>query len=387
MTRCKYLELVKEQIRCKRVRGAIGEELEAHMDEQKMDFMAEGMTETEAEEAAVCEMGDPVEVGVEMDRIHRPRMPWRMFLWITGISVIGFVLSTMLLYDGLGEGYFNLDMIVKNGLILAAAIAIMAGICLLDYSRIAQYAEAGMIVFLAALVLGLIFSGGMVNGRAGWISLPVIGAVNVSMLLYLGVPLYGAIMYRYRGEGYRGLWKSLFWAVPPVLIAYSRPDVVTAAMLLATFLIMLSVAVYRRWFRVARKKTLAALWMAALTGMAACCGYMLISGATYQAMRLQAMLGMLDGEEPYLMKMIQGVAAECVFFGEGTGKMRLSEIPDIGSYVLTGILVTYGVAAAVLLVSAILLLLFRCFRKSLKQKNQLGMMMGTGVRCFLASSS
>ena len=32
------------------------------------------MTEKEAEAAAVMEMGDPVAVGVDMDRIHRPKM-------------------------------------------------------------------------------------------------------------------------------------------------------------------------------------------------------------------------------------------------------------------------------------------------------------------------
>ena len=55
----------------------IAKEVEDHIEDQKQVFMAEGMKEEEAEKAAVEEMGDPVEVGVEMDQIHRPKMPWK----------------------------------------------------------------------------------------------------------------------------------------------------------------------------------------------------------------------------------------------------------------------------------------------------------------------
>lgn len=85
MDRRNYMKLLTEQIRCKRALPLVTRELELHIEEQKEDFLAEGMTEREAEEAAVREMGDPVTVGVEMDRIHRPKMNWRL---IFGIGVV-----------------------------------------------------------------------------------------------------------------------------------------------------------------------------------------------------------------------------------------------------------------------------------------------------------
>ena len=63
-----------EQIRCKMARGTIEQEINDHIEDQKAEFLGEGMGQTEAEEAAIREMGDPVEVGLEMDRIHRPTM-------------------------------------------------------------------------------------------------------------------------------------------------------------------------------------------------------------------------------------------------------------------------------------------------------------------------
>ena len=72
MRREEYLHTLTEQIRCKMARGTIEQEINDHIEDQKAEFLSEGMSQTEAEEAAVREMGDPVEVGLEMDRIHRP---------------------------------------------------------------------------------------------------------------------------------------------------------------------------------------------------------------------------------------------------------------------------------------------------------------------------
>ena len=66
---------INRTVRCKMARGTIEQEINDHIEDQKEEFLSEGMSQTEAEEAAVREMGDPVEVGLEMDRIHRPT--WR----------------------------------------------------------------------------------------------------------------------------------------------------------------------------------------------------------------------------------------------------------------------------------------------------------------------
>ena len=60
------------------------------------------MSQTEAEEAAVREMGDPVEVGLEMDRIHRPTMAWGMIALIVGLSLAGYLLRSVMYQTVLG---------------------------------------------------------------------------------------------------------------------------------------------------------------------------------------------------------------------------------------------------------------------------------------------
>lgn len=95
LDRQEYLKSLTEQIRTKRARTMVAEEVEAHIEDQKQDFMAHGLGEEEAESMAVVEMGDPVEAGVKLDRVHRPKMEWTVLMAILVISIMGLILQAV----------------------------------------------------------------------------------------------------------------------------------------------------------------------------------------------------------------------------------------------------------------------------------------------------
>lgn len=154
MDRRRYIQTVTDQIRCKRALPLVTKELEDHIEDQKCDYMTEGMEPSEAEEAAVLEMGDPVEVGIEMDRIHRPKMAWKMIGLIAVLNLAGillmYCLRTSALADvgnnpgeieGITSGIGgNIDYL-KNIAWTFAGLACMIGICYVDYSWIGKYAK------------------------------------------------------------------------------------------------------------------------------------------------------------------------------------------------------------------------------------------------------
>ena len=76
MNKDEYLKILTDQIRCTMARPEVARELGDHIEDQTRAFMSEGMSRQEAEKAAVKEMGNPVETGVELDKIHCPKMPW-----------------------------------------------------------------------------------------------------------------------------------------------------------------------------------------------------------------------------------------------------------------------------------------------------------------------
>ena len=72
-----YLNRVASQIRVKRARIPLMDELREHMECQREAYLAEGMDETEAQNRAIADMGDALLVGGELDRVHRPRIHWK----------------------------------------------------------------------------------------------------------------------------------------------------------------------------------------------------------------------------------------------------------------------------------------------------------------------
>lgn len=112
LDRQEYLKSLTEQIRTKRARTMVAEEVEAHIEDQKQDFMAHGLGEEEAESMAVVEMGDPVEAGVKLDRVHRPKMEWTVLTAILVISIRGSFV--VLVYAEMYGAKFGMGFYVKK---------------------------------------------------------------------------------------------------------------------------------------------------------------------------------------------------------------------------------------------------------------------------------
>ena len=206
MKREEYLQILTDQIRCRMARDAVKEEYCAHIEDQMQDFMSEGMDRKEAEKAAVKEMGDPVETGNELDRIHRPAMPW-------GDDRAGRGAQHHRVCDpddhaGKSEtaGGYGWMSISRNLFFVIIGLAVMMAVCFADYTRIARHARFLMILFDAGMLAALLV-GFTINGVTNYVDIPIIGYITVEYLMLLTVPLYAAVLYAYRGQGYRALGK------------------------------------------------------------------------------------------------------------------------------------------------------------------------------------
>ena len=90
-----------EQVRFKPDREKIREELIAHI-EDRVDALKEfGLTEAEAETQAVEAMGDPVEVGKQLNAVHKPWLGWlwRISRWLLWAVLFGTLLFVILFWD------------------------------------------------------------------------------------------------------------------------------------------------------------------------------------------------------------------------------------------------------------------------------------------------
>ena len=106
MNRNEYLEIVAAQVRCKRAVPYLKEELADHIEDQKEAYIANGMNPFEAEVAAVREMGDPVETGMQLDRVHKPKMEWKLVAGVCLMSIIGIWIQLLITKGCNPDDYF-----------------------------------------------------------------------------------------------------------------------------------------------------------------------------------------------------------------------------------------------------------------------------------------
>ena len=87
-----WLDRATAGIRFKPDREEVRAELSAHLEDKALDFQRifPGLTEAEAQERAAAEMGDPVEIGKELAKIHKP---WLGYLWRASQIALGIVLA------------------------------------------------------------------------------------------------------------------------------------------------------------------------------------------------------------------------------------------------------------------------------------------------------
>lgn len=382
-----YLNILLEQVRCKKVHTYIREEIESHIEDQIEDNLLSGMTREEAERAAIEDMGNPVETGIALDGIHKPKMEWSLIGLMAVVAILGIVIHQGIVGKLLASSQLVMEKptatISFHGsshfmVYTIIGFLLMLLVYYIDYTAIGKYAKVLAIAFFASLLFVMVF-GNYVNGRVMWLS--GFGSMNVSIYSYvmLYVPLYGAVLYKYFGTGYKGLIMAILWGIAPVCIIFGMRYIFLAGMMSVVLTMVLSMTIWLNWFQVSRKKVLAALWgvAAGIPMLGIILAYKMGWMAPYQIHRIQAFLSN-NGDANYLTGLLRSFLANSNILGN-SGLEVIGWLPDFNSsWILMYLSSAYGIVAMVLAIGALTTLIIKIFSIALGQKNQLGMVMGFG---------
>ncbi len=96
-----WLDEAVGQIRFAPDRKAVFEELTAHIQDRSDDLVSRGYTREEADDRTLLAMGDPVEVGKQLDAVHKPWLGWlwKVSRWLV-FAAMAAVLICWLSYGG-----------------------------------------------------------------------------------------------------------------------------------------------------------------------------------------------------------------------------------------------------------------------------------------------
>lgn len=378
-----YLRVVTEQIRCRQAREAIREEMKGHLEDQMEECMKSGMGREEAEASAVRQMGDPIEAGVSLDRVHRPKTAWGMFVFIAILSMAGAGVQYFISIHCENTQGFSL---ISHLVYMTVGFAVMAEMYYLDYSFFGTYGKYMAIGFLAFMFLEVFFLGQVVNGAVVYA-----GGMNFSlrMVMICFVPLFGGVLYSYRGQGWKGILKSMIFLMIPVWLTWRMPCLSLALLLFFTLMIMLSVAIMKGWFGGRGKKFLSVIWSMVVV----CPPLLLWAGCRfgmfqeYQIARLESLI---NRDEPmgkdYVYYRIREILNNAKFLGHREETADISAIlPEINTdFIITHLISYYGILSGIVIFALFIFLVFKIFHISAKQKNQLGMMIGIGCGSIFA---
>ncbi|MBO4456657.1 MAG: FtsW/RodA/SpoVE family cell cycle protein [Butyrivibrio sp.] len=372
----KYLSAVAEQIRCKIARPYVEKELRDHIEDQVEYNISKGMEHEEAVKAAVREMGDPVETGISLDRIHRPKPAWGVIALMAVITIAAMSLQLSLA---------STPYILRGVLIQYLFGFVIMLICyFVDYTVVARYAKHIAVLLMFMCVYCRLF-GLSINGIVGWIR--VFGVmISIKSIMLLYIPVFAGVLYKYRNTGIGGIIKSVIWMVIPSLYIIRYVPALSFGVIMAvSMLSLITFAIIKGWFTVPKRTTIVALWGVIVGIPIVVAAIRLWSGITPAYIQARLLYWLFPGQ--YIGYNNTTILREAIRSTRAIGSSEMNLVEKLSGYnsdyIFAYISSTYGLLVGILVLSLLVFLVVSILGISLKQKNQLGMMMGVGVGTVL----
>jgi cell division protein FtsW (lipid II flippase) len=210
-----FLNEVTGQIRSKEARAYVANELNYHLQESKRIWVEKGLTESEAEEKAVEQMGSPTKLGIQMNKLHRPKVDWWLLILLA--ATIGLSFLPMFSLGYMSDKHF----IIYKILIAFLGITATVGVMLVDYRKWKKHGGLFYMIGILLLVFLSFFSNTMING----LKLIKFGPITIESLMALPF-FYLAWASFFNNEKLR-IWQFLLLFLSPILLFLAVPSLST----------------------------------------------------------------------------------------------------------------------------------------------------------------
>jgi cell division protein FtsW (lipid II flippase) len=361
-----YLKIVCEQIRWKKAHDVISKEIENHIIDQKNALIAKGFDEETATDKAIKEMGDPIVIGSELDRTHRPKIEWSLIV-LTGITLlIGLAIRVFITYDS------DMPGILTNSIIsIVLGIACMTITYFIDFTTIGKYPRT--IYFgLIAVTIGIMIVSPVINGRYFY----------VQFILLLFPTAFTGIIYCMRTRGYLGIILSSTFLAVPVFIGLIIPSFSSAILCSLTCLILVTFAIARGWFNVNKLNAMLLVYIPIVSAGTAIF-FINILNVPYRLARLQSSIN--PSHDPmgagYVGSVTRDMIANSKFFVKvEMGINSGIRLPNIATdHLLTYSINRFGWISFISIMAVMVAFIIRSYMLCSRQKSVLGRLVSTSV--------
>lgn len=158
-----FLNNVCQEIKYEPVRKGIADELESHIQEIKEEYIESGINEIKAEEKAVKQMGNAQDIGKKLNKVHRPKLDWKLLLITCILILFGGLVEIIRINNILEDDVIKRD-IIRYVFFLGLGMIPSIIIYFIDYKKLKKYSNIIYTIATLSVFLALLF-GKNVNGR------------------------------------------------------------------------------------------------------------------------------------------------------------------------------------------------------------------------------
>lgn len=234
-----YVETVVDQVRWKKARPGLAAEIRTHLLDQRDACLAQGMDEGAAQGEAVRQMGDPVALGTDLDRVHRPRPQWDLLVFALALAALGTMVRLFLTMDTPSE-IPGLTHII-GGVLGAVCLAAGYRLDVSALGRVAGWLCLGFLIVVTPMLPIWVFS---------WQESEV---PAIYLLLILFPLTLALLLWRLRGRGWPGLLGALAWALLCGVLCLLMARLLAFSQVILSTLVLGLFFARRDWFGVGKR--------------------------------------------------------------------------------------------------------------------------------------
>lgn len=330
-----FLRKVTEHIQSKEAKKYVSDELDHHVNELSREWKGRGYSEEEAEEKAIGQMGSPAKMGIELNKIHRPRIDWMLI----GLLIVAFGFGFLPL---LNSPYLQP---AKQGVYVTLGSAAAMVIMLFDYRKLKH---SGMYFYAAASLFLLILKFIPITSTINGIPYVIYGGLSLGCIV--AVPIYllafASFFYNKNFKMYHMLPLFLF----PAILFLVVPSAPTAFL----YGVMVMVIFYFSHFS---RNTVFKVW-----GIGTILLFILIFKVNEWKEKILAYLhpGKFANGEGYLILHLKKLITDAGWLGQSSQPKALIEIGGFQTdFVFVWVTYAYGWLLAIVLVTVLVLVAVR----------------------------
>jgi len=227
-----FMQQVCAPVKAKELHSEIKLELMNHLADLVDDRMNTHGDKEEVIEQAIYQMGDPILIGKQFHKAHRPRMEWRLL----GITIIFIALGLIAMYGT------QLALVYPRTLLFAKIVFTCIGILIMvlfyyfDYRKLKPYSWVLYFLILLLMVI-TIYTGYRVNGFP-YLNLGIIQINFISLTPFLFMIALAGIMTSPKWGGLDIIKKFILFVLLPGLVYLKVSSLTYFAIYFLSFMVL-----------------------------------------------------------------------------------------------------------------------------------------------------